>query len=147
MYHFGVIKYLSIILLSLNVQAQLKSTQLLKKTEQIFVRMLASGDFKAEYEFSGTLGSELKADVGSGGAKPMCDISSLFRKLKYRGKNTVEAWLTLECTNKGQKSIYKPHRIYLDPTISKQKVRLPMLDKNLKNVQLEFQELSLKLGK
>lgn len=115
------------------------------KIERISVHMSVSGDLKGEYDFSGPLGAEIIAS--SDNIEPICNFSSLFRKLKYRGKNSVEAWLKLDCTFEGQKSTYKTHRIYLDLDQDRQKVKLPMLAKNLKNVQLEFQELSLKSSK
>ena len=115
------------------------------KLEHISVHMLVSGDLKGEYDFSGPLGAEITAS--SDISDPVCNFSSLFRKVKYRTKNSVEAWIKLDCTFEGQKSTYKIHRIYLSLDQTQQKVRLPMLAKNLKNVQLEFQELSLKSSK
>lgn len=122
----------------LNISAQ-------AKTERISVHMSVSGDLKGEYDFSGPLGVQITAS--SDISEPDCNFSSLFRKLKYRGKNSIEAWLKLDCTFGGQKSVYRVHRIYLGLDQTRQKVKLPMLAKNLKNVQIEFQELSLKTGK
>lgn len=113
--------------------------------EQISTRVFASGDLQGEYNFSGPLGERLKATSDS--EEPACKISSLFRKVNYRGQNTIEAWLQFDCTFGGQKSTYKPHRIYLQPQAAVQKITIPMLAKNMKNVQLEFRQISLKSTK
>lgn len=133
---------LFLIILSLNNPAFGKTPV---KIEQISVKMKTSGDFKAEYDFSGPIGSLIKAT--SADSNPACDFASLFRKVKYRGKPSVEAWLQLECVFEGQKNSYKTHRVFLNADPSSQKMKLPMLDKNLKNVQLEFSELTLKPAK
>ena len=115
-------------------------------TEKISVGMTVSGDLQGEYIFAGPLGNRITAS-SEASAGATCEISSLFRKLQYRSKNSIEAWLTLNCMFEGQKSSYRTHRIYLSLDKPRQKVKLPMLAKNLRNIQLEFHELSLKLGK
>lgn len=122
--------------------AQARTTGLL---EQISTSVFLSGDLQGEYDFSGPLGELLKGSSDS--TELPCKISSLFRKVKYRGQNTIEAWLHFDCTFGGQKSTYSPHRIYLQPQKAFQKIKFPMLAKNLKNVQLEFREISLKSTK
>ena len=117
----------------------------LQKIEKIDVKMIVSGDLTGEYVFDGPMGSFIGASSNS--TNRICEFSSLFRRLKYKGENSIESWLTLECVFEKQKRIYKTHRIYLQTNKPIQKVKLPMLDYNLKNVQLEFQELSVKLGK
>lgn len=107
----------------------------------------AGGDLTGDYDFSGPLGRTLKA-MASG--KPRCELSALFRRANYRGREAVEAWLTLDCGDAkgaGAKTRYKPHRIYLEPGQTEQLVRLPALAPDLQNVQLKFRDLSLKLGK
>lgn len=133
---------ITLLLFFFNFQASAKISAL---TEHISVSMFASGDIEGEYDFKGPIGELISASSES--AEPVCKISSLFRKVKYRGKNSVEAWLTLDCTFAGQKSTYKTHRVYLSLGQPRQKIKLPMLAKNLKNVQLEFRELSLKSSK
>ncbi len=110
--------------------------------QNISSRMFASGDFQGEYNFSGPLGGQIPATAA--GTEATCQFSSLFRKVMYRKKNSVEAWLTLDCTFEGQKNTYKTHRIYLELKDTAQKIRLPMLDKKLKNVRLEFQYVTIK---
>jgi hypothetical protein len=104
-----------------------------------------SGDLNDEFDFDGPLSAELEATP----AKPdsVCTARGTFRKSLYRSRPALEFWLTLDCTIEGQKRTYKPHRIFLDPEKSEQIVRLPMLAKNLKNVRLEFQNLSLSKSK
>ncbi len=121
---------------------QAKSTGL---SEHISTSVFISGDLQGEYDFNGPLGELLKGSSDS--PEPACKISSLFRKVKYRGQNAIEAWLHFECTFGGQKSNYRTHRIYLRQQVLVQKIKLPMLAKNLKNVQLEFREISLKSAK
>ncbi len=113
--------------------------------ETISVRIQASGDLQGEYELSGPLGEVIPGR--SEGAEKPCQISSLFRKVVYRNQQSIEVWLSLDCTFEGQKSTYKPHRFYLQVKQVQQKIKLPMLAKNLKNVQFEFRELSLKSSK
>ncbi len=125
--------------------AHAKNTPTLTPIENISVKMFATGDLQEEYDFTGPMGAKLKASSKS--TVPVCSFSSLFRKVQYRGKPSIEAWLALDCTFEGQKSSYKPHRIYLSLDKTSKKIKLPMLAKNLKNVQLEFQELSLKSRK
>lgn len=114
-------------------------------SEYISTSIFISGDLQGEYDFNGPLGELLKGTSGS--SEPACKISSLFRKVKYRGRNSIEAWLHFDCTFEGQKSTYSPHRIYLQQQKAVQKIKLPMLAKNLKNIQLEFREISLKSTK
>ena len=94
---------------------------------------------------SGPLGGVILGRIK--GAETPCQISSLFRKVVYRNQQSIEVWLRLDCTFEGQKSTYKTHRFYLQANQDPQKIKLPMLAKNLKNVQLEFRELSLKSRK
>ena len=112
--------------------------------ENISVQIVASGDLQGAYEFTGPLG-ELISAISSD--EKMCQISSLFRKVNHRGIDSIEAWLSIICTIEGQKTSYKTHRIYLQLNPSVQRIKLPMLAKNLKNVQLEFSELYLKSSK
>lgn len=123
-------------------QAQTKKTSF---SQLISGRLLISGDFEGHYSFNGPLGAVIKGSPYEG--TPPCEVSSLFRSVKYREKKSLEAWLTLECTFEGQKSSYKTHRIFIPLDKPDTKIQLPMLAKNLKNVHLQFQELSLKLGK
>ena len=123
------------------LQAENKKTAF---SQLISGRLNVTGDFVAEYSFSGPLGSVIKGSPSS--ATPPCEISSLFRAVKQRDKQAIEAWLTLDCTFEGQKSSYKPHRIFIYLDKGDQKIQLPMLAKNLKNVHVQFQELSLKRG-
>lgn len=141
------------------------SRQTSHKGAKIAIKMLVSGDLIGEYSFEGPIGSRIQASAVE--QNSICEFSSVFRKLKYRGENALEAWLHLNCafekqneiekqnnkpvkqnnSSEMQKHTYKIHRIYL--TISSllqrpQKIKLPMLAENLKNVQLEFAELSLK---
>lgn len=116
-----------------------------KPLESISVKLLLSGSLNGEYNFSGPMGAQIKAS--SDATDPICSISSLFRKVKYRGIKSLEAWLTLDCTFEGQKGTYKAHRIYLSLDKPKQTVKLPVLAKNLKNVVLEFHDISLKVSK
>lgn len=109
--------------------------------ESISVHMKLGGDLAGEYDMDGLLGSEIVAAADKPTAA--CGTKSYFRKVRYRSADALELWLTLDCTLEGQKRIYKPHRIFLDPKLSEQKIQLPMLAKNLKNVSLEFQNLSL----
>lgn len=121
---------------------QAKTTGL---SEHISTSVFLSGDLQGEYDFNGPLGEVLKGTSDS--SEQACKISSLFRKVKYRGQNSIEAWLHFDCTFGGQKSTYRTHRIYLRQQFSAQKIKLPMLAKNLKNVQLEFREITLKSAK
>lgn len=138
---FGII-FMVLNLIVVSAQAQEKS---LKKIEQISVKATFSGDIKGQYDFSGPVGSLITATAST--EDSVCEISSLFRKVKYQGQKTVQAWLILDCLFKGQKYQYKLHRIHLNLTEPIQKVRLPMLSENLKNIQIVFEDLSLKLGK
>ena len=113
--------------------------------EQISTSVFISGDLQGEFDFNGPLGAVLKGTSDS--SAPVCKISALFRKVKYRGQNSIEAWLRFDCTFAGQVNTYRPHRVYLNQQKSVQKIKLPVLAKNLKNIQLEFHEISLKLGK
>jgi hypothetical protein len=113
-------------------------------TQLVSGSLVVSGDFVGHYSFNGPLGSVIKASPSEG--IPPCEISSLFRSVKQRAKQAIEAWLTLECTFEGQKSSYKTHRIFIYLDKADQKIQLPMLAKNLKNVQIQFQELSIKSG-
>ncbi|MEQ1721691.1 MAG: hypothetical protein ABL930_00855 [Pseudobdellovibrio sp.] len=125
-----------------SVQAQNKKTAF---SQLVSGRLVVSGDFVGHYSFNGPLGSTIKGSPYEG--TPPCEISSLFRVVKQRAKQAIEAWLTLECTFEGQKSSYKTHRIFIFLDKVDQKIQLPMLAKNLKNVHVQFQELSIKLGK
>lgn len=109
--------------------------------EAVSVHLKMSGDLTAEYDLDGPLGSELEA----AGSKPdsVCAVHATFRKSLYRSRVSLETWLRLDCTFEGQKRTYRPHRIFLDPEKPEQVFQLPMLAKNLKNVRLEFQNLSL----
>lgn len=133
---FAKFAVLSLVYISFPVNAKLPLS------ENISVSMFASGDLEGEYDFEGAMGESITAS-SSVNEQP-CRITSLFRRLKYRGANSVEAWLTLNCTFEGQKSTYKTHRVYLSLDKRTQKIKLPRLAKNLKNVQLEFRELTLK---
>lgn len=124
------------------VKSQTKKTSF---SQVVSGRLLISGDFEGHYSFNGPLGTLIKGNPYEG--TPPCEISSLFRSVKYREKKSLEAWFTLECTFEGQKSSYKTHRIFIPLDKPDTKIQLPMLAKNLKNVHLQFQELSLKLGK
>lgn len=131
-----------ILTLCFQSQAQTKKTSF---SQVVSGRLLVSGDFEGHYSFNGPLGALIKGSPYEG--TPPCEVSSLFRSVKYREKKSLEAWLTLECTFEGQKSSYKTHRIFIPLDKPDTKIQLPMLAKNLKNVHLQFQELSLKLGK
>ena len=134
------------LLLFLSLDAQAKATGL---SEQISTSFLVSGDLQGEYDFSGPLGQLISGATSNtlGSTTAPCEISSLFRKVKFRTQNAIEVWLNFDCTFEGQKSTYKPHRIFLNPEKSSQKIKLPMLAKNLKNILLEFRGISLKSGK
>lgn len=156
----------SLIFASFQTHGQIARQTSHNKGAKIAIKMLVSGDLKGEYSFEGPIGSRIQAS-GAVEQNSVCEFSSVFRKLKYRGENALEAWLHLNCAFEKQNEIekqnnmlakqnnspemqkhtYKIHRIYL--TISSllqrpQKIKLPMLAENLKNVQLEFAELSLK---
>jgi hypothetical protein len=137
-----VLIYLVILFCTPALQAQNKKNAF---SQLISGRLVVSGDFVGQYSFNGPLGAILKASPSEG--IPPCEISSLFRVVKQRAQQAIEAWLTLECTFEGQKSSYKPHRIFIYLDKIDQKIQLPMLAKNLKNVQIQFQELSIKSGK
>lgn len=113
--------------------------------ENVTATVVAEGDLNASYAFSGPLGKTLTGAVTGENAK--CEAAALFRKAVYRGKKSLEAWLTFECGIQGQKKKYKPHRIYVALDQSEQKVQLPVLAEDLKSIQLIFREVSLKLGK
>lgn len=112
--------------------------------ESINTRLAFSGDIKGTFDLSGPLGTELKGSPYE--ADYPCEVSSLFRKVTYRKKSSVEAWLTLICVIEGQKKIYKPHRIYIDLASPEKAQKLPMLDKKLKNIVIHFSLFSLKIG-
>lgn len=139
---FKVVVITFILSLNFPVYAQTKNTSF---SQLVSGRLLISGDFKGHYSFNGPVGGLIKGIPYEG--TPPCEISSLFRSTKHRGKNSLEAWLTLDCTFEGQKSSYKTHRIFIPLDNTDIKIQLPMLAKNLKNVHLQFQELSLKIGK
>ena len=109
--------------------------------EAVSVHLKISGDLTAEYDLDGPLGSEIESTDNK--PESVCAVRATFRKSLYRSRVSLETWLRLDCTFEGQKRTYRPHRIFLDPEKSEQDVRLPMLAKNLKNVSLEFQNLSL----
>ena len=113
--------------------------------EAVSVHLKLSGDLTADYDLDGPLGSEIEA-AGSK-TDSVCAVKATFRKSLYRATVSLETWLRLDCTFEGQKRTYRPHRIFLDLAKAEQKVQLPMLAKNLKNVRLEFQNLSLVKGK
>ncbi len=113
--------------------------------EKLNLKLIVNGDFKAEYNFSGSPGSQIKG-VNTREASP-CEISSLFRIVSFKQKKSLEAWLYFECVFEGQKSNYRAHPIYLSLGPVEQIINLPVMGKNLKNVQLSFQEVSLKSSK
>ncbi|MBY0553436.1 hypothetical protein K2P97_02835 [bacterium] len=132
------------VILSIGIAAN-SQTKKTSFSQLVSGRLLISGDFEGHYSFNGPLGVLIKGSPYEGA--PPCEVSTLFRAVKYREKKSLEAWLTLECTFQGQKSTYKTHRIFIPIDKTDTKIQLPMLAKNLKNVHLQFQELSLKLGK
>ncbi len=120
-------------------QIPAKSKFALKESVSTHIKL--SGDLSDEFDFDGPLGAEIEGSP----SKPdsVCSARAIFRKSLYRSRTALEFWLTLDCTIEGQKRIYKPHRIFLDPEKAEQQIQLPMLAKNLKKVRLEFQNLSL----
>lgn len=111
--------------------------------ENVSVILIMTGDLAGQFEFSGPLNQSIKADSSGGG----CEANFLFRKVKSKGKQMLEAWPAFECIRDGQKKSYKLHRSYLDPSLEVQTISIKSLDEKTQNVSLEFRDLSIQKGK
>lgn len=125
-----------------NLRAE--SKKYINKSESISTRITLTGDISGTYELTGPIGVEVKGSPYD--SKYPCEIFALFRKAQYRKKPAIETWLTLVCMFEGQKKTYKLHRIFVELNSSQKAHKLPILDKNIKNVRLEFDQFSLKIG-
>ena len=121
--------------------AKEKNTNL---AENVSTRVVFSGDFNGTFDLSGALGVELKGSPYD--SNYPCEVSALFRKVMYRKKMSVETWFTFNCVFEGQKKIFKPHRVYIDLAHPEKSQKLPMLAKNIKNLQFSFSLFSVKLS-
>ncbi|MCC2678873.1 MAG: hypothetical protein K0R29_1449 [Pseudobdellovibrio sp.] len=112
--------------------------------ENISVVLKLTGDLTGQFDLSGPLNQIIKSETEASGG---CEAQLLFRKVKSKGKQMLEAWPTFICTRDGQKKTYKLHRSYLDPALETQQVTLKYLDEKIQNVSMEFRDLSLQKGK
>jgi hypothetical protein len=112
--------------------------------ENVSVLMTLTGDLTGQYDLSGPLNQTIKAESSISGG---CEANFLFRKVKSGGKTMLETWPAFSCPRDGQKISYKLHRSYLDPSMDVQKISVTSLDKKIKNVSIEFRDLSLQKGK
>jgi len=112
--------------------------------ENISVVLKLTGDLAGQYDLSGPLNQIITSEADAAGG---CAAQFLFRKVKSKGKQMLEAWPTFICTRDGQKKTYKLHRSYLDPVLETQQVSLKYLDEKIQNVSMEFRDLSLQKGK
>lgn len=112
--------------------------------ESISVIVNLTGDLTGQYEFSGPINQNIKADPSVAGG---CESNFLFRKVKSKGKPMIEAWPTFICNINGQKKTYKLHRSFLDPALEVQQFVIKSLDENIRNVSMEFRDLSLQKSK
>ncbi len=131
--------------LLLAATAGLSAPKKTKPPETVQLTMTVSGDLRGEYDFSGGLGAELEGVPAE--EKTPCEVTSLFRKVTYRTKPALEAWLTFLCTTDGQKSTYKPDRIFIPLTSDDLSVKLPVLSEKIKNIRLQFEAISFKISK
>lgn len=113
--------------------------------ENISILLKVSGDLTGEYSLAGPINTTLEADSDTSNSK--CSVSVLFRKVKIKQKNSVEAWPTLICTIEGQKQTFKLNRSYLDVDLESQKVEVKYLSQDIKILTLEFRDLSLQKSK
>ena len=113
--------------------------------EVLSVSVEISGDIQGKYDLSGPLGKNLNSQSSSDNSK--CEIQGLLRKVTRSGSVDVELWLTLICMFEGQKNTFKLHRIYLDPTKKQQIQKFTYLSKNIRQIEVKFQDLSLKMRK
>ena len=113
--------------------------------ENVSVTLQLSGDLTGQYDFSGPLNQTIKAESDPPGSA--CEAAFLFRKVKQQGQLAVEAWPSFECTRDGQKKSYKLHRSFLDPGKERQKIAIKALDQKVRNLTLEFRDLTLQKGK
>lgn len=126
-----------------------KSSVVSVLNENISTTLKLSGDLTGEYSLGGPINSTVTAESDSPDSK--CSVSVLFRKVKIKQKNSVEAWLSLICTFEEQariqKQTFKLSRSFLDPDLESQKVEVKYLSKTIKSVTLEFRDLNLQKGK
>jgi hypothetical protein len=108
--------------------------------------LILSGDLTGQFDISGPLNQTLKSESDDA-VKSNCSVLALFRKVKTKEHIALEVWPTFECTLEGQKRIFKMHRSFLDPNLEQQKVVIKYLDLKVKNVVLDFRDLSLQKGK
>jgi hypothetical protein len=113
--------------------------------ENISVVLILAGDISGHIDISGPLNQILKSEDPA--SKPVCSVSALFRKVKSKEKLALEIWPAFECNIEGHKKTFKMHRSYLDPEKEQQKITVKYLDYKIKNVDMEFRDLSLQRGK
>lgn len=121
---------------------------ILAATESLSVAVEVSGDIQGKYDLSGPIGKSLESEPADLASK--CKFQGLFRKVIRPDSGVgdeVEVWITLNCMIEGQKNIFKLHRIYLDPKKEQQSYKFTRLSKNIQQIEVKFQDLSLKTRK
>jgi hypothetical protein len=114
--------------------------------ENVSVMLILSGDLTGQFDISGPLNQTLKTEAENEN-KNQCMVLTLFRKVKSNDRIVLEVWPTFECNLEGQKKTFKLHRSYLDLSKEQQKLTVRYLDQKVKNVGLEFRDLSIQRGK
>lgn len=134
----------SFLLFSQLIWAENKKNQLVQ-IEKISTKATFKGDLQGDYTFSGSMGDLLLAS--SSEENSICEVSALFRKVLYQKAPSVEVWLVFKCTLKEQIRTFKLNRFYLKLGVANQNIKLPILDEKLKNIDVSFEDVSIKKGK
>jgi hypothetical protein len=128
-----------------SVKAETKSLG----SEQINLQLSVRYDEQVKPEtltFSGSLGSVIEGVSDT--TDPFCKIKMLFRKIKLNSENQIESWTSMECTKQQQKPIVsKLKKLNLKIQLEPQKIKLKYPNKQVKNMEFVFAELSLKKAK
>ena len=112
--------------------------------ESVSLNMKITGDLQGTYSFSGPVNSVLSAQSTE---MSKCEATNLMRKTRVKAKDVFEVWVSLICTQEGQKKTYKLPRYFLDAGLPIRKFHVSPLDKNIRSLDVEFSGLSVQKGK
>lgn len=106
--------------------------------------MEVSGDIKANYDFSGGLGSKIKATENTNSP---CQAEALFREVTRQNLAEVEVWIEFLCLQSEQEVKLKAHRFFINKKDLLQnqslKVQLKYFTHQIKIIDLLISDLKL----
>lgn len=131
--------FLLLYLIQARGKPQLKS---LVASPKISVKMSFSGDLSQTYQFDGVLGEKI---LGVSDKTPgFCENKSLFKLSNHKKNKFLEAWIELDCIDKGQNKKIILQRILFNLKALPYKANLLSLSEQIKKTQINISEVILK---